>query len=166
MSYRYYADELERLPPDDGYGIAIQLRSGDKYTKWMTLNAECKGALQEYLSKTGEGTPAPDADPDSMTDAVKATYWQMKFRELQAREETARAELAKYLANPICPATWHHIVGAVRELLLFRDCAKKAQPRRAILSDPDNGKEGDPNYVNNNLAVCLEFLNLAERGRA
>ena len=61
-------------------------------------------------------------------------------------EETYRAELAKYLADPVCPATWTHIVGAIRELILFRDCAKKA------ITDP--------------AGACAEFLTLAKRRTA
>ena len=166
MSYKYYEEQLNRLPPDDGYGISIQVRRAGKSTHWLRLTDECKDALREFITVEKPYNPDEPLDPESMTDAQLADYWHGRWEEISRQEEAARAELAKYLADPICPATWHHIVGAVRELLLFRDCAKKAQPRRAILSDPDNGKEGDPNYVNNNLAVCLEFLNLAERGRA
>ena len=52
MSYTYYEDELNRLPPDDGYGISIQVRCGGEHTKWMTLTDECRSALLKFLLKT------------------------------------------------------------------------------------------------------------------
>ena len=95
-------------------------------------------------------------------------FWETKYRELQKIEETYRGELAKYLADPVCPATWHHIVGAVRELLLFRDCAKKVVSRQPIPKLFGEGNleglvESDKDWVQSNFNACVEFLQLAER---
>jgi hypothetical protein len=105
-------------------------------------------------------------DPDGMTVQDKAIYWEKEAGRLRSADTERRKELTKYLKDGarICPATWTHIVGAVRELILFRDCAKKAVKRRPVWSDPDKSLEGDSNYVHNNMAVCVEFLQLAERG--
>jgi hypothetical protein len=150
LSYKYYEEELNRLPfNDDGYGLSIQIRSNgtDVHTKWLSLTDECKDALLKFLGGK--------ADSEELN-KNKAEYWEREYRKIQAVEEAARRELANYLKDPICPATWTHIVCAVRELLLFRDCAKKAEPR-------NNETDTALQYTKKNLAVCLEFLNLAER---
>ena len=111
MSYKYYEDELNRLPPDDGYGISLQVRSGGEYTKWMTLNDNCKDALRKFINTSGQSP-----DPDGMTDVQRSTHWEKEARRLTNLEISMRKELAKLLANPICPATWKHIIDQVRLL--------------------------------------------------
>lgn len=166
MSYKYYEEELKRLPANDadGYGLSIQIRAGNgEHTKWLSLTDECKDALRKFI-----------LDPEGMSDSELrelVLFWETKYRELQKIEETSRGELAKYLADPVCPATWHHIVGAVRELLLFRDCAKKVAPRQPIIpklfgeGTLDGLVESDKDWVRSNFNACVEFLQLAERRR-
>jgi hypothetical protein len=55
-------------------------------------------------------------DPDGMTDKDKAMYWEKEARRLMNLEINKRKELSKLLADPICPATWEHIIAKVKEL--------------------------------------------------
>ena len=73
MSYNYYADELNRLPLDDGYGISIQVRSGGEHTKWMTLTPECKNALREFMNGDGFVKARPDPDGPQPVTLIKSS---------------------------------------------------------------------------------------------
>jgi hypothetical protein len=49
-------------------------------------------------------------DPDSMTDAERAAYWEASYRKLVDEESVARITLAQHLK---CPATWRYIIPEV-----------------------------------------------------
>jgi len=121
MSYKYYEEELNQLPPDDGYGIAIQVRCAGKSTKWMTLTDECKNVLRKFITVEKPFDANKPLDPESMTDAQLADYWHEKWEQISRQEEQARTELAKLLIDSkfcsVCPATWRHIIEEIKELI-------------------------------------------------
>ena len=117
MSYKYYEEDLKRLPHNDpdGFGLAIQIRheANGEHTKWLSLTDECKDALREFI------TAHPD--PDGMTDAQRASQWEKEARRLSVLEENTRKGLAELLINSgfcqICPATWVHITKEIQSLI-------------------------------------------------
>lgn len=46
-------------------------------------------------------------DPDSMTDAERAAWWESEYRRLAAEDLKAREALAKILR---CPAAWRYLM--------------------------------------------------------
>lgn len=83
---------------------------------WEVLGQMETANLHDTLINTFGYTEFIDPDPESMSDEQKAYFWEQEYRKLADSEEKARKELANLLADPVCPATWGHIIDKVKKM--------------------------------------------------